>query len=113
MLPLRRPAPRCSAVFKSNIANTASAVVDGGVGVGSFAQTSRGRHELPASGSTTDENHESEDAHAIVYGTAFRCRSQGAILKYSGRCSEYDAMRIIFLSVASIFAFRSYVICIV
>ncbi len=44
-----------------------------------------GRHELPpASGSTTDENHEPEDAHAIVCGTAFRCRSQGAILKYSG-----------------------------
>jgi hypothetical protein len=42
-----------------------------------------GRHELPASGSTTGENHEPEDAHTIVRGTAFLCRNQGAILNYS------------------------------
>jgi Tripartite tricarboxylate transporter family receptor len=41
MRPLRRPAPRCSAVFKSNLANAASAVVDAGVSVGSFARTGR------------------------------------------------------------------------
>ncbi len=31
-------------------------------------------------------------------------------LKYSGRCSESDAMKIIFASIASIFTLRSYVI---
>jgi hypothetical protein len=56
-------------------------------------------------------NHKPEDAHAIVCGTAFRCRNQGAILP--GRCSEYDAMRIIFPSVAGIFAFPSYVMGVV
>jgi hypothetical protein len=72
-----------------------------------------GRHELPASGSTTRENHEPEDAHAIVRGTAFLCRNQGAILTIRGVAAKDDARRIIFPSVASIFSFRSYVICIV
>lgn len=41
MRPLRRPAPQCSAVFKSNLANAASAVVDCGVSVGWSAQMRR------------------------------------------------------------------------
>jgi hypothetical protein len=41
MLRLRRPAPPCSAVFKSNLANAVSPAVDGGVSVGSCAQMSQ------------------------------------------------------------------------
>ncbi len=67
MRPLRRPAPRRSAVFKSNLANAARAVVDAGV--------SR----------LTGENHEPEDAdrscpaRGFAAEIMFNCQVLGAL----------------------------------
>jgi hypothetical protein len=42
----------------------------------------------------------------------FAAEIKVAILRYSGRCSEYDAMRIIFLPSLVFSHFRYYLICV-